>query len=104
GGRTFGSFRFSERNLMGRAQEVGVSYRSDPSGISRAIELADPGVRGTRVQVAGSASEGSAGTMQSARVELPFYAEDAPYSFGFQLGRARTTAHLFGGGAELASF
>src|SRR5262249_30458329 len=98
GGRTFGSFRFAEHNLIGRAQQIGFSYRNDPAGISRWVEIGDPGVDGTRVQVSGGASEGGSGTIQHVAVALPFYAEDTPLSFGARVERARTTAHLFGSG------
>lgn len=104
GGQVFGSIKFSERNLFGRAQQIGLAYREDPTGVSRSIFVADPGVGGTRVRVAASASEGSSGTVNSAAVGLPFYAEDARLSFGITAERANTTARLFGSGAELASF
>jgi hypothetical protein len=104
GAQLFGSLQFSERNLFGRAQQIGFTYREDPTGISRSIELADPGVAGTRVRVAASASGGSSGTSNNLALGIPFYAEDTPLSFGVRAGRAHTTARLFGGGVELATF
>jgi hypothetical protein len=104
GTQLFGSVRFSERNLFGRAQRIGVSYREDPTGIARSVELADPGVDGTRVQVEASASGGSSGTVNNLAVGIPFYAEDTPLSFGVRAGRANTTARLFQGGVEVATF
>lgn len=104
GGQTFGSVQFSEHNLFGRAQQISVAYREDPTGISRSIEASDPGVDGTRVEVGVGASNGSSGTATSVTVGLPFYAEDTPFSFGFRAERAHTTARLFQGGAEVATF
>jgi len=104
GGQVFGSVRFSEHNLFGHAQQIGVAYRQDPTGISRSIDLADPGVGPTHVRVGLSASQGSSGTASVVSVGLPFYAEDTPLSFGIRAERAHTTAHLFQDGAELASF
>ncbi|MEK7331302.1 MAG: hypothetical protein AAB113_10930 [Candidatus Eisenbacteria bacterium] len=104
GGQLFGSVQFSERNLFGRAQQIGVAYREDPTGISRSIEVADPGVDGSRVRVAAAASGGSSGTINSLAVGMPFYAEDAPLSFGIQAERANTTARLFDTGVEVARF
>src|SRR5204862_3968753 len=37
GGHVFGSFQFSEHNLLGRAQDVSFAYREDPTGVSRSI-------------------------------------------------------------------
>jgi hypothetical protein len=104
GGQVFGSVRFSEHNLFGRAKQIGVAYRQDPTGISRSIDVADPGVAGTRVRAALSASQGSSGTASFLSVGLPFYAEDTRFSFGVRAERAHTTARLFEQGAEVASF
>jgi hypothetical protein len=104
GGQLFGSMRFSERNLFGRAKLVSVAYRQDPTGVSRSIALADPGVNGSRVRLAASASGGSSGTVNGISVGLPFYAEDTPHSFGVAAERASTTERLFDSGREVATF
>lgn len=104
GGELFGSVQFTERNLFGRAQQINVAYREDPTGISRSIGAADPGVNGTRIRAAVSAGEGSSGTTAGFAVGLPFWAEDAPWAFSILADRAHTTARLFEEGAEVATF
>jgi surface antigen Omp85-like protein len=104
GGRLFGSFQLAERNLLGRAQYVAIAYREEPTGISRSVHVADPGVAGTRVKLSAGASGGSVGTTRSVALGMPFYSEDAPLSFGISGEYASTKARLFDSGVEVARF
>jgi hypothetical protein len=104
GARTYGSFQFSERNLFGRAKYIALTYREDPNGISRSIELADPSVLGSRVRVSGVTSGGTSGTVNAASIELPFYAEDAPLTLGARTERVAADGRLYDSGVEAAVF
>jgi hypothetical protein len=104
GNRVFGSFQFSEHNLLGRGQDVSLAYREDPSGIARSISGYDPGIAGTHLVFGASASTGTSGTSSDVNFGLPFYAEDAPRSYGFDAGRASSTARLYAADAQLAQF
>ena len=104
GGRLFGSIQFSERNLFGRGQYVGLAYREEPAGISRSVEVADPALGGTRVRVGAGAGNGSSGTAEFLTLERPFFAEDTRFAFGVRAERARATARLYAYGLEAATF
>ncbi len=104
GGQVFGSVQLSERNLLGRAQQLAIAYRQEPLGISRSIEATDPGVAGTRLRVSAGASHGTSGSTRSVAAGVPFYAEDTPLAFGVDAERASTTARLYDSGVEVATF
>ncbi|MBI1796928.1 MAG: hypothetical protein HY076_06550 [Candidatus Eisenbacteria bacterium] len=104
GNRVFGSFQFSEHNLLGRAQDVSLAYREDPTGISRSVDFTDPGIAGTRLMASVGASTGTSGTTADMSFGLPFYAEDTPFSYGIRAERNDSEARLFEQDAEVASF
>jgi hypothetical protein len=104
GGRLFGSVQFSERNLLGRAQQLSIAYREDPAGNARSIAVADPGIGGTRLRFSASASDGSSGTNSEVSFGLPFYAEDTPLSSVVGALRAHSEARLYQQDAEVAHF
>lgn len=104
GGRTFGSVRLVERNLLGRAQLVGASYRDEPQGISRSLEFVDPAVAGSRGRLTAAAGTGSAGSHASFALERPFHAEDARVAYGLRAERVRGEARLYAGGVQAATF
>jgi hypothetical protein len=103
-GRQFGSIAFTERNFMGLGKAFSVAYRDVPGGRSRAILFSDPGVQGTRVQIHYAASDGAGGADDEVEIGQPFYAEDAPYTYGLRWSRATSVATVFGGGTDLATF
>ena len=104
GGRTFGSIQFSERNLFGRAQYIGLGYREEPAGISRSVEIADPSIAGSRVRATAGVRSGSSGTFDVFALERPFFAEDTRSAFGIRAERARAQARLYASGLEAATF
>jgi hypothetical protein len=102
GGKVFGAFAFTERNLLGLGKSVSVGYREDPIGITRSIDLNDPGVGGTRVRFHVSGARGTSGATDLMEVVQPFYAIEAPGTFGFSALRTSGDAHLFQNNAEVA--
>ena len=104
GGRTFGMFAFTERNLLGLGTTLSLSYREDPTGISRNLQIADGDVFGTHLHAGFLAGTGSSGKVNAASLSLPFYAEKAPTAFGGSWSRSVSEAVLFQEELEAARF
>lgn len=104
GGRQFGTFGISERNLLGLGKTLAVYYSEQPEGISRRIALADPAVLGSRVQFRYGASDGSSGATDQVVLWRPFLIEDDRVSGGVSWVRSGSRARLYEGGGEVASF
>lgn len=102
GGVLYGSIGLTERNLFGFGKSLSFLYHEDPVGISRSISYRDPAVRGSRIQFAYAASSGTAGSTDFLSLTQPFYAQDAPGTFGFMWRRSSSVVSLFEGGAEVA--
>ncbi len=98
GGQHFSSFSFIERNFLGLGTSLALSYRNDVSGISRLVEVADDQLFGSHWRGRVAASRGSSGRSAGATLGLPFWAEDAPRSYGGEWQRDRSGADLFSGG------
>jgi hypothetical protein len=101
-GRNYGALAFSERNLLGLGKSLTLAYREDPVGITRGIELHDPGFAGSRLQLHYSASRGTSGSTDFVSAGVPFYAEDTRNSFGLQADKMATQSHLFQNNSEVA--
>lgn len=95
GGQVYGSFSFSERNLLGRGLGFSLSYSKVPSGDSRSLSLSDPAVFGSRVRANFEAATGSGGKSNQFSVGQPFYAEDARHSYGVTWSRGSSEVQLF---------
>jgi hypothetical protein len=104
GGELFGSVAFGERNLLGFAKAAGVAYRDDPTGISRSASFEDPNLFGSHLRLAFRAGTGSEGATNAVELGLPFYAEDAPTTFGLRWRRVTSVARLFQAASEVADF
>lgn len=104
GGHTYGSVEISERNLLGRAKFISLAYREAPEGISRSIEVSDPGMFGSRVQAVFVAANGTSGTRDVFGIERPFYAEDTPSAFGARNDRSDNQVRLYASGYQAAEF
>ncbi|HYM81669.1 MAG TPA: BamA/TamA family outer membrane protein [Candidatus Limnocylindria bacterium] len=104
GERVYGSVAFGERNLFGLGKSVGVGYGEDPTGISRNVSVTDPNVASTHVRASFAASTGSAGANNALFVGLPFWSEDAPWTFGVQWQKVTSVFSLFQEGEEVADF
>ena len=103
GGQRYGSFAFTERNLLGLGQSVSISYNDDPTGISRRFSFSDPSVLGSRLRVDAGAGTGSAGATHRLYAGVPFYAEDARHSYFVRWSRETSVARLFQRASETAS-
>jgi len=101
-GNNYGALGFSERNLLGLGKSLSLSYRQDPVGITRGIELHDPGVAGSRLQLRYAASRGTSGSTDFVSAGVPFYAEETRNSFGLQADKGTTQSHLFQDNSEVA--
>ena len=101
GGVLYGTIGLTERNLFGFGKSLSFLYHEDPVGISRSISYRDPAVRGSRIQFAYGASSGSAGSTDLLSLAQPFYAQDAPGTFGFTWRRSSSVVSLFQSGAEV---
>jgi len=104
GGEQYGSVGLEERNLLGRGKSLAVSYEEVPTGVSRRVAWTDPAVFGTRTRFEWRAGNGSAGSTDVLRLALPFFAEDAPWTYGMAWRRGTSTARLFTDNAPVASF
>lgn len=104
GGQTFGSFSFTERNLLGLGKEVSVGYAEDPTGLSRSLSYYDPALRGGRAQLRVGAATGSDGASSEFLAGLPYYSIEAPYTLQAEGARTTSVARLFERGSEVARF
>ncbi len=95
GGQVYGSFSFSERNLLGRGLGFSLAFSKVPSGNSRSLSLSDPAVLGSRVRANFEVSTGSGGKSNQVSVGQPFYAEDARHSYGVTWSRGSSEVQLF---------
>jgi len=103
-GQRFGSIAFTERNLLGLGKSVSIAYHNEPAGTSRSISVRDPAVAGSRLQLGFDASAGAGGATNSVTFGLPFYAEDAPFSYGGSWSRATSVTRLYSQGEVAADF
>ena len=104
GGQQFVTVAVVERNLLGLGKSLAFAYHETPEGVSRSTSFQDPGVRGSRWRAGISGDTGSEGARQSVEAILPFYAEDAPRSYGVRWSRVTSVARLFMEGEEAAAF
>ena len=104
GGQTFGSFAFTERNMLGLGKELSIGYSEDPTGISRSLYLFDPAVGGGRARLRVGGATGSDGATNEFLAGLPFYAIEAPYTLLAEGARTTSVARLFERGSEVANF
>lgn len=102
GGRSFGSYSFTERNLLGLGLTVSGTYRQDPVGVSRHLSVDDPAIGGGHWAARFVAGSGDAGKTNALSVGLPFWADAAPVTLGAAWRRDVTLAHLFETGEEAA--
>ena len=103
GGKVFGAFAFTENNLLGFGKAVSLGYREDPVGITRSIDYNDPGVGGSRVRFHVLGARGTSGASDDVEIVQPFYAIEAPGTFGVAALRTSGDAHLFQDNAEVAT-
>ncbi len=103
GGKLFGAFAFTENNLLGFGKSVSLGYREDPIGITRSIDYTDPGIGGSRLQFHVNGSRGTSGSSDDLELVQPFYAIEAPGTFGVTAVRTSGDAHLFQNNAEVAT-
>ncbi len=103
GGKQFGSFGLSERNLLGFGKSFSIGYHEDPTGIARSISFTDPTVLGSHHRLHYTASTGTAGSTDILAMALPFYAPDTPWSYGVSWWRTRSELLLFQSAGEIAS-
>ena len=102
GGQQFGSFAFTERNLLGMGTSLSVSRHSEPAGLSSAFSVEDRGTLGSRWRTKFATGSGAAGRTHEVIVELPFWSEAAPYSLGAEWSRNVSVVHLFADLVEAA--
>jgi hypothetical protein len=104
GGQRVSSVGFTERNLLGLGKALSIAYEDDGREISRSTWFEDPNVLGTRWRVSASAARASSGASSGLWLGLPFYAEDAPQSYGLSWSRATGRAFLYQSGELVADF
>jgi len=102
GGETFGSYSFSERNLLGLGVTVTAVYREEPIGISRFLAVEDPAIAGTHWRGRFLTGNGDAGKSNSVELGLPFWAEDTRFSLVGGWSRDVSMAHLYAQGVQVA--
>ena len=103
-GKRYGSVGLTERNFLGLGKAYSITYKELATGRSRGITYSDPSLQGTRIQLRYSASDGATGAGNEFDVGQPFYAEDAPRSYGFHWSRVTSIAALYQRASEVASF
>ena len=103
-GKQYGSISLVERNLFGLGKSFAVSYREDPIGASRSVSYDDPNLFDSRAQFHFIASKGSETSTDQWKVELPFYAQDTPLSYGIEWNRASSIHRLYEASREVARF
>ena len=103
-GEIFGSIGLVEKNLLGFGKRLGFSYREDPTGVSRSVSFGDPSVMGTRIRLELRAANGSEGANQSVSAGVPYFAQNATYSYGGSWGRSTSIARLWQDNEQVAEF
>ena len=104
GSRLVGSFTLLERNLLGLGKLVQLSYRENLLNVERSVLYQDPGFAGTHARLELGVGNETSGSSASAAFGLPFYAEDAPWSYSASWDRSDSRTHLFDGETELERF
>lgn len=95
GGQQYGSFAFSERNLLGLGTSIGLSRQHDPVGVSTFASVEDRGTFGSRWRTKFETGTGALGRSHVAIIELPFWADAAPFTVGAQWSRDVSVTRLF---------
>lgn len=104
GGQRYGTLALTEKNLFGLGAAIAISYREDPTGISRFISVGDGNLFGSRIRGQFTAGTGSVGTVNAASLGQPFYSEEARRAAGGGWARSRSEATLFQTGLVAARF
>lgn len=95
GGQVYGSFSFTERNLLGRGLGFSLAFAEVPSGRSRSLSLSDPALFGSRVRANFDVSTGAGGKSNLVSVGQPFYGQDAARAYGMSWSRGSSQVQLF---------
>ena len=104
GGVTYGSVGLTERNMMGLGLGVSLSFRSEPTGRSRAFALTGQRLFGTQLEAQAKASTGSAGVSNTYYVLDPFRSLDDTRSWTGSWSRANADQFLYENGLVSARF
>lgn len=102
GGQQFGSFAFTERNLLGLGSSFSVARHHDPVGVSHFASLEDHSLFATRLHGKFVAGTGAGGQTRDVVFELPFWADAAPLAWGVRWTRDVSEAHLYDDLVEVA--
>jgi hypothetical protein len=100
-GKRFGSVSLLERNLLGIGKSFEIERGDGPSGRSSNFLFDDPNLFGSRMRGRTYFQSGSAGTMQSFSLGLPFYAEASRRSYSLSWYRHESPARLYQDGLEV---
>jgi len=101
-GQSFGSVALNELNFLGFGKSIWLSYREEPAGAFRSFSFQDPSLFGSRLRLRTTSSTGTTGSSDRYSIALPFYAEDAPYSYGVSWTREGSVPHLYQRGSVVA--
>ena len=101
GNRRVWTLGISERNLLGRGQQIEVARRSDLDRDQTVVALRDPRAFGSRVQALASLSERSDGRRVELQLERPFYALTANWGFRARLEAFDQLDPLYEGGERV---
>jgi len=102
GGKRYGTYAFTERNLAGLGMTVSAIYREEPIGISRFLSLDDATIAGTHWRGKFLTGNGDVGKSNLVSLGLPYWADDAPLTLGATWKRDVSLAHLYQSDAEVA--
>lgn len=95
GDERYGSFAFTERNLLGRGLELSAVHREDPAGVSRYVSVADDDIAGTHWGARFVAGNGDVGKNNLVELDLPFRSEESTRAMGVSWRRNVTLAQLY---------
>jgi surface antigen Omp85-like protein len=102
GGSRYGAIAFTEKNLLGLGKSLSFSYRHDPEGTAQIGSFLDPNVRGSHVRLSFLAGRGAGGAASQLQLGLPFWALDAPRSYGVSWARTTPNVTLYSQGSKVA--
>lgn len=102
GNRRVWTVGLSERNLLGRGQQIEMSRRSDLDRDQTVFALSDPRVFGSRFQGLASVAERSDGYRTQLQLERPFFAVTTAWGFAARIEAFDQLDPVYEGGERVA--
>lgn len=104
GGKSSARIGFRETNLLGLGKRLSLTYTTDDERKGYTFVYEDPNVLNSRYTSRLEYADNDDGQMHRLAFELPFFATDTPYSYGFNVLRNQRTESLYEQGEVVHEF